>query len=150
MGKYIQEFEKGEVYESGGRTITETDIVMFTAISWDTNPAHNDDVWCKTQSPLGRRIAHGALTFSAVTGLSARSGFLDGTAIAFLSVDEWNFHNPVWIGDTVRMRTTVIEARVSESKPDRGILKRKMEVFNQREELVQSGIFTTLVKARKQ
>ncbi len=147
MGKFLQDFEVGESYESSGRTITEADIVQFTGLSWDTNPVHTDAVLAE-QGPFGARIAHGVLTLAAVTGLNDKAGTLVGTAIAFLSIDEWHFHKPVLMGDTIRLRSVVLEARRSTSKPDRGVLKRRMEVRNQRDELVQSGIFASLIKAR--
>ena len=147
MAKYIQDFVVGEVAESPGRTVTETDVVMFSGLSGDTNQAHTDAEH-SAKSPFGQRIAHGALGLSIVTGLSARIGDLDGTAIAFLGIDEWRFLGPILFGDTGRLRTTVIEARVT-STPDRGVLKRRMELVNQRGATVQSGIFTTMVIARQ-
>ncbi|MDO9072339.1 MAG: MaoC/PaaZ C-terminal domain-containing protein [Rubrivivax sp.] len=147
MPKYIEDFTPGETFDGASRTITEADIVQFTGLSWDTNPVHTDAV-VAAQGPFGARIAHGALTLAAVTGLSAKSGQLDGTAIAFLGIDEWRFHGPVLIGDTIRLRWVVLKAQRSASKPDRGMLSRRMEVWNQRGELVQSGIFTTMVRAR--
>jgi acyl dehydratase len=74
-------------------------------------------------------------------------GQLDGTAIAALGVDQWKFHKPIFFNDTVYLRTTVLEARVS-SKSDRGVLVRKMELLNQDGELVQSGLMTTMVTTR--
>jgi acyl dehydratase len=81
---------------------------------------------------------------SIATGLSARIGQLDGTAIAALGVDEWKFLKPVFINDTIYLRTTVVEARVS-SKSDRGVLVRRMDVLNQHGEVVQTGLMTTMV-----
>lgn len=149
MAKYIQDFKEGETYESPGRTITETDVVQFTGLSWDTNPIHTDEAFC-AKGPFGKRIAHGALTFSVATGLAGRSGWTDGTAIAFLEIENWKFHGPVMIGDTLRVRVTVTGAKLSASKPDRGVLKRRLEVLNQRDEVVQSGIFVAMMKARVQ
>jgi acyl dehydratase len=137
-GKTIDEFTVGEVALSPGRTVTETDIVTYSWVSGDTNPMHTDAV---------QRIAHGTLVLSIATGLSARIGQLDGTAIAALGVDEWKFLKPVFINDTIYLRTTVVEARVS-SKPDRGVLVRRMEILNQHGEVVQTGLMTTMV-ARK-
>jgi acyl dehydratase len=74
-------------------------------------------------------------------------GQLDGTAIAALGVDQWKFIKPVFIGDTVRLKSTVVEARPS-SNPDRGVLTRRMDVLNQRAEIVQTGLMTTLVARR--
>lgn len=149
MGKYIQDFNEGESYESPGRTMTETDVVQFTGLSWDNNPIHTDEEFC-ANGPFGKRIAHGALTFAVATGLASRSGWTDGTAIGFLEIENWKFHSPVMIGDTVRVRVTVTGAKLSTSKPDRGVLRRRLEVLNQRDEVVQSGIFIAMIKARAQ
>jgi acyl dehydratase len=142
-GKPIDEFTVGEVALSPGRTVTETDVVTYSWVSGDTNPMHTDAVHA-AKSPIGQRIAHGTLVMSIATGLSARIGQLDGTAIAALGVDEWKFLKPVFINDTIYLSTTVVEARVS-SKPDRGVLVRRMDVLNQHGELVQTGLMTTMV-----
>ncbi len=142
-GKTIDEFTIGEVTLSPGRTVTETDVVKYSWVSGDTNPMHTDAVHA-AKSPIGQRIAHGTLVMSMATGLSARIGHLDGTAIAALGVDEWKFLKPVFINDTIYLRTTVVDARVS-SKPDRGVLVRRMDVLNQHGDLVQTGLMTTMV-----
>ncbi len=145
-GKHVEDFIVGEVSISPGRTVTETDVVSYSWISGDTNPMHTDAVYA-ANSPLGQRIAHGTLGVSIATGLSARMGQLDGTAIAALGVDQWQFLKPIFIGDTVTLRTTVVEARTT-SKPDRGVLVRRMELLNQHGDLVQSGLMTTMVTTR--
>lgn len=145
-GLCIEEFEVGRVDESRARTITETDVVQFSWISGDVNPMHTDAV-AAAKSPIGQRIAHGALGVSVVTGLSASLGYLDGTAVAALGIDEWKFHKPIFFNDTVRLRATVVEARPT-SKLDRGVLVRRMELLNQRDEVVQTGLMTTMVLTR--
>ncbi|WP_326522870.1 MaoC/PaaZ C-terminal domain-containing protein [Sphingomonas sp.] len=146
MFKYIEDFEEGAVSNSPAVTVTETHVVTYTWVSGDTNPMHTDEE-IATRSPIGRRIAHGTLGMSIATGLSARMGQLDGTAIAALGVDEWKFLLPIFIGDTVRLRTTIVSARPT-SKPDRGVLVRRMELLNQRDEVVQTGLMTTMVRTR--
>lgn len=145
-GKCIEDFTVGEVAVSPGRTVTETDVVTYSWVSGDTNPMHTDAEF-SSHSPLGQRIAHGTLGMSIVTGLSARLGQLDGTAIAALGVDEWRFEKPIFLGDTVTLRTTVVQARTT-SKPDRGVLVRRMDLLNQHGERVQTGLMTTMVLTR--
>jgi acyl dehydratase len=145
-GKCLEEFEIDQVDESRARTITETDVVQFSWISGDVNPMHTDAVH-SAKSPIGQRIAHGALGLSVVTGLSASLGYLEGTAIAALGIDEWKFLKPILFDDTVRLRATVVSARPS-SKPDRGVLVRRMDLLNQRNEVVQTGLMTTMVLTR--
>jgi acyl dehydratase len=146
IGKSIEEFEEGQVHVSRARTITETDVVTFSWVSGDVNPMHTDAEH-SAKSPIGQRIAHGALGLSVATGLSASMGHLDGTAVAALGVDEWRFLLPILFNDTIRLRTTVVSARPS-SKPDRGVLVRRMELLNQRDQVVQTGLMTTMVLTR--
>jgi acyl dehydratase len=145
-GKCIEDFEVGQVDESRARTITETDVVTFSWLSGDVNPMHTDAVH-SAKSPIGQRIAHGALGLSIATGLSASLGQLEGTAIAALGVDEWRFLKPILFNDTIRLRATIVSARPT-SKPDRGVLVRRMDLLNQRDELVQTGVMTTMVLTR--
>lgn len=145
-GKCIEEFEVGQVDESRGRTITETDVVMFSWLSGDVNPMHTDAEH-SAKSPLGQRIAHGALGLSISTGLSAGFGYLEGTAVAALSVDEWKFLKPILFNDTIRLRATVASTKLT-SKPDRGVLVRRMELINQHGVVVQTGLMSTMVLTR--
>lgn len=145
-GKCIEEFEVGQVDLSRARTITETDVVTFSWVSGDVNPMHTDAEH-SAKSPIGQRIAHGALGLSIATGLSAGLGYLEGTAVAALGVDEWKFLKPILFNDTVHLRATVVSTRPT-SKADRGVLVRRMELVNQRGEVVQSGLMTTMVLTR--
>lgn len=146
MGKCVEDFIIGQIKESPARTVTETDIVMYSWISGDSNPMHTDAEYA-ARSPLGQRIAHGTLGMSIVTGLSSRMGDFDGTAIAALGVEDWAFLAPIFIGDTVRLRTTVQETKVT-SKPDRGIVTRLMELVNQDDLVLQRGVMKTMVYTR--
>lgn len=145
-GKCIEEFEVGQVDESRARTVTETDVVTFSWISGDVNPMHTDAVH-SAKSPVGQRIAHGALGLSIATGLSASLGYLEGSAVAALGVDEWRFLKPILFNDTIHLRATVVSTRPT-SKTDRGVLVRRMELVNQHGEVVQTGLMTTMVLTR--
>jgi acyl dehydratase len=87
------------------------------------------------------------LGMSVMTGLVARTGMLDGTALAFLGIEDWKFLKPVFLGDTIHVRMTVSGIRPS-SKPGSGVLKRLVEIVNQRGEVTQSGSLVTLIRAR--
>jgi acyl dehydratase len=145
MGLFFEEFELGQTWESPGRTVTETDIVLFAGLSGDNNPLHTDEEFARTTA-FGARIAHGALGLAIATGLGARGGHLDGTALAFLGV-AWEFKQPIRIGDTVRLRWVVKNKRET-SKGDCGILERAAQLLNQRGETVQEGLLTVMVKRR--
>ena len=145
-GLYYEDFNVGDVFFTRSRTITEADIVLFTQLSWDTNPLHTDEEYCKAHTSFGERIAHGALGFAAATGLIAQLGHLEGTAIAFVGM-QWQFTAPIKAGDTITVQIAVTGKRET-SKPDKGILVREITLLNQRKEVVQKGEMTVLVKRR--
>jgi len=145
---YFEDFKLGEKKVSPARTITETDIVMFAALSGDWSELHTDAEYMK-HTVFGQRIAHGLLTLSIATGLALRTG-ARGTIdmLAFLGMDKVKFTNsPVFIGDTIHVEVEVIEARTSQSRPDAGILKFRNTVKNQRDEEV--AIYEAAVMVNK-
>ena len=147
QGKYLDEFNVGEEYITPSRTLTETDVVMFAAMSGDYNELHTSEEYMKG-SQFGKRLVHGLLGLSISHGLIFRLGILDGTAIALLGVDTWQFKGPLFFGDTIRVKVKIAEVRPSKSKPDRGILKLHMEIINQDDTVVQSGYKTLMMKRR--
>ena len=143
---YFEDFEVGQRFTTPARTVTEADVVNFAGVSGDYNPIHTDLEFAKT-TPFGQRIAHGLLVLSMLTGLRQRAGQFEGTIIAWLEIRKYAFLKPVFIGDTVRGESEVLEKRET-SKPDRGILVQRVRVYNQRDELVQEGEFVTMVRRR--
>jgi len=142
---YFEEFTEGTQVVSQGRTITETDIVNFAGVSGDYNAIHTDAEFSKA-TPFGERIAHGLLVLSVATGLGMQLGFLDGTAIAFISL-EWKFKAPVKIGDTVYLVAQVKQTKAMKALGG-GFVIFDARVLNQREEVVQEGTWTVLVKSK--
>jgi len=144
----LEDFKVGEKAVSPGRTITEADIVMFAGISGDWSELHTNEDYMK-RSPFGQRIAHGMLTLSIASGLSLRTSDHPLIEIlAFLGMDNVRFTAPVFIGDTIRVESEVIEARPSNSRPEAGILKFKNIVKNQREETVATWETALMVSTR--
>lgn len=147
MARYFEDFEPGAEFWSPGRTITEADVMAFAGLSGDYNPAHTDYEFAR-RGAFGKPIAHGLLSLIVSAGLAERDGGLDGTAIAMLGVS-WRFKKPVFFGDTIRLKLTVASARRA-SAGERGIIVRAVSVYNQHDEIVQDGEFTTMVKTRSQ
>jgi 3-hydroxybutyryl-CoA dehydratase len=144
-GLYFEEFEIGDEVVSLGRTITETDIVAFAALSGDWTTIHTDAEYAKT-TMFGQRIAHGLLVLSITSGLAARLGFMEGTVLAFRELT-WKFSRPVMIGDTVRVRA-VVHQRKAMPRLGGGAVVFDISVLNQRDEVVQHGPWTVLFKSR--
>jgi 3-hydroxybutyryl-CoA dehydratase len=132
MGKYFEDLNIGEKYTSSGRTITESDIVHFAGLSGDYNPLHTDKEFAG-KSRFKQRIAHGALTFSVMTGLWDQLGFLRETVIAFCGVDKMRFVNPVHIGDTIHLELEIVE---KQERGKNGMVTVLNKVFNQKGEEV--------------
>ena len=145
-GKYYEEFEVGDAVETVGRTITESDVVAFAGLTGDYNQLHTDAEFAKN-GMFGERVAHGLLVLSIVSGLATRSGFIDGTVEAFAGV-EWKFRAPIRIGDTVHAR---FEVRRTRDAPGRsgGLVHFDVAVLNQRDETVQRGTWTVLMRGSK-
>lgn len=137
-GLYWEEWEIGAEFESNGRTVTEADIVMFAALSGDFNPLHINEEYCK-KTQFGTRIAHGPLVYAIAAGLLFQLHLYDDTLVAFLGFDSLKFTKPVKAGDTIHARIKVLEKRET-SRPDRGVMKRQLQVLNQRGEVVQDAV----------
>jgi len=144
-GRYFEEFAVGDEVLSQGRTVTEADIVAFAALTGDYNPLHTDAEYAKG-TIFGERIAHGLLGLSIASGLLDRLGFITGTVEAFMGL-QWKFRGPIKIGDTIHT-----EARVARKKEMRrlggGIVVFDIAVVNQRDETVQKGQWTVLIKSK--
>lgn len=119
MTIYLDDISIGDEIHSAGRTITETDVVNFAGLSGDFNPLHTDDDFAVTESPFGRRIAHGMLGAAISTGL--RSPIDDWAILAFLETTR-RFVKPIPIGATVRFEAVVSEKRVSTTDTGRGVV----------------------------
>ncbi|MGQ9460217.1 MAG: MaoC/PaaZ C-terminal domain-containing protein [Candidatus Bathyarchaeaceae archaeon] len=144
---YLEDFKVGEKAVSPGRTVTEADIVMFAALSGDWTELHTNAEYMKN-SIFGQRIAHGMLTLSIASGLGMRTGATRPEVLAFLGMDKVRLIAPVFIGDTIRIESEVIEARPSKSRPGAGILRFKNTVKNQRDEDVATWETALLVSMR--
>jgi acyl dehydratase len=129
--KYFEEFELNEKRSTGGRTVTETDIVIHAGQSGDFFPHHMDEEWCKTQ-PFKKRIAHGTLIFTIAVGLTA--AVINEVAMTY-GYDRLRFVKPVFIGDTIKA-TVTISAKKDHKKPGFGLVTELVEVFNQHGETV--------------
>jgi 3-hydroxybutyryl-CoA dehydratase len=141
---YFDDVEVGQQWESLGRTVTETDIVNFAGLSGDFNPIHMDHEFARTQ-PYRRPLAHGLLVLSLGSGLGLFSPPM--RTIAVLTIHEWKFKEPVFVGDTVRVLSKVLDKQVR-GRGRRGEIKWHRQILNQERRVVQEGITVTLVEGR--
>jgi len=133
-GKFFDELEVGMKFQHGGRTITEMDNVLFSALTMNSQPLHiNEDFASKTE--FGTRLVNGIFTFGLVVGLSV-SDLTDGTIIANLGYDKIAHPQPVFHGDTIYAESEIIEKRESKSRPNAGIVRIKCVGKKQDETIV--------------
>ena len=143
--KYFDEFQLGEEFYTASRTITEADVVMFAGLTGDYTEIHTSKQMAET-TQFGQRIAHGMLVLAYAHGLFMALKLTTPTGIAFASIDQWKFKQPVFFGDTIRVKITVAEMIPSKSKPDRGIIKFLFQVQNQNGIVVQEGYKSIMMK----
>jgi acyl dehydratase len=141
---YFDDVSIGQEWESLSRTLTETDIVNFAGLSGDFNPIHVDHEFAKT-TLFRKPVAHGLLVLSISSGLGLYIPAM--RTLAFLNIREWQFKGPVYIGDTIRLRSKVLEKEVR-SRGRRGVITWQRQIVNQEGKIVQEGITQTLVEGR--
>ncbi len=138
-GKYYEELNVGDVFEhEPGRTVTETDNLLFSTLTLNPQPLHLDAQFAG-ESIHGQILVNSIFTLGLAVGVSVGDTTL-GTTLGNLGFDKTVFPNPVFIGDTLRGSTKVVDKRESQSKPDRGIVTFEHILTNQRGEIVCSCI----------
>ena len=145
-GQYFEEFTVGQKLETVGRTITETDVVNFAALSGDYNRIHTDAAFAAT-TPFGQRIAHGMCVSAIASGLVVRTNIMEGTVLAFREINEWKFSKPVFFGDTIHVDAHVIDVKAL-PRVGGGAVTIKLEVINQKDEVCQTGRWTVLMLSK--
>lgn len=121
-GLYFEEFELGAKYlHRPGRTATETDNVLFTTLTMNTQALHLDAAFAATQEPFGQRLMNSMWTLSTMVGISVTQ-LTQGTLVAQLGLSDIAFKNPVFHGDTLYFESLIVEKRVSKSRPGTGIV----------------------------
>lgn len=134
-GKYLEELTVGTVFEhQPGRTVTETDNLLFSALTLNPQPLHLDAEFAKN-SIHGGILVNSIFTLGLVIGLSVGDTTL-GTTLGNLGFKETDFPNPVFLGDTIYASTEILENRTSRSRPDRGIVTFEHRGVNQKGDLV--------------
>ena len=144
MQLFFDDLEVGQEWISLGRTITEADIVNFAGLSGDFNPIHMDHEFAK-KTVFRKPIAHGLLIQAMGSGLGMAFPLM--RTLAFMAIKEWKFLEPVYIGDTIRVRAKLLE-KEERSRGRRGVITWHRQILNQHTKTVQEGITVTLVEGR--
>ena len=146
-GKFYDEWQVGDtVAHELRRTVTETDNLLFSTMTHNPQPLHLD-VEAAKASEFGQILVNGTFTFSLMVGLSVGDTTL-GTLVANLGYDKVVMPRPVFIGDTMRATSEVVELRDSKSRPGAGLVTFLHRLMNQRDEVVCECLRTALLKRK--
>ena len=146
-GKYFEELEPGMRFEhQPGRTVTDTDNLLFSTLTLNQQPLHLDAEFAAT-TLHGKILVNSIFTLGFVVGVSVADTTL-GTTLGNLGFDKTTFPNPVFVGDTLYSATTIVDRRESRSKPDRGIVTFEHTGTNQRGDIVCSCVRTGMMMKR--
>lgn len=134
-GLYFEQFEVGQVFKHDiRRTVTETDNILITTLTHNAAAIHLDAEYCKG-TEFGKPLVNSVFTLGLVVGVSVADTTL-GTTVGNLGWDEARFPKPVFVGDTLRVESKVLEKRESKSRPTNGIVIFEHVGYNQRDEIV--------------
>ena len=147
LGCWFEEFEVGQERISSARTVTEGDIYLFAGMTGDNSQVHTDEEYGKNMV-FGGRIAHGLLGLSLMQGLMSRTNYTQGTGVASVGWDKITFDTPIMIGDTIRARWTIKEARPSRSNPKVGIIVEAIDLVNQHGKVVQRAEHALMMRCK--
>ena len=146
--RYFEDWKVGDVIETLGRTVGDSEISQFVSLGGFFEELFISQEYIEKQSLYPRRFAPGALTFAFSEGLVLLTGCIHGVGLALLSVDNMTFRQPLFTGDTMRVRVKVAEVRES-SRGDRGVITFDHTVLNQKDEVLMQCSVKRLLRRRR-
>lgn len=147
MARFFDEWQLGDRIEHTlRRTVTETDNLLFTTLTHNTQPLHLDAEAARA-SEFGQILVNGTYTFSLMIGVTV-ADTTAGSLVANLGYDKLIMPKPVFLGDTLRASSEVVELRASKSRPGQGIVTWRHQMHNQRDELVCECLRSALLRSR--
>ena len=149
LGFFYEDIVVGDVVRHRpGRTISESDNILFSALAMNRQSLHFDAVAAE-EGPFGERLVIGSLTLAITIGLSA-ADLTEGTGLANLGYEEVRFPEPVFVGDTIRSETEFLGKRLSASRSGAGVVTLEHRGINQRGALVCRAQRVAMFRCREQ
>ncbi|MFB8278386.1 MaoC family dehydratase [Nocardia colli] len=147
-GMWFEELETGVLYEHRpGRTMTETDNVLFSTLTMNPQGLHIDAAYSEAQEPFHQRLVNSLFTLGTMVGLAV-AHLTQGTTVANLGFSEVKFPAPLFHGDTVYAETEVLDKRVSKSRPGEGIVTFRHTARNQHGAVVAVAVRSAMIRLR--
>lgn len=144
---YLDDVVPGFSYRSPEHTVTQSDVDSFAELTRDRTRIHTDPAFAATR-PYGRTLAHGAFALSLMIGLKSELKLFQNSSVAALGWEQVRYHRPMFPGDTVYARVTFAAKRLSRTNPGRGVLRERIELVNQDEQVVASGDHLIMLETR--
>lgn len=145
--RYFEDYHVGETYQFGTAVVDEAEVLEF-ARRYDPQPIHTDPAFA-AQGPFGGLIASGWHTTALMMHMIVDNYLSRAASIVSPGIDKLRWLKPVRPGDTLSLRATVVEAKHSNSRPDRGVVRTFIEVLNQHGEVVMSLTAMNLMLCRE-
>jgi acyl dehydratase len=146
-GLYLEDFEPGRKFEHEiRRTVTEMDNMLFSCLTHNPQPLHIDHEFAAS-TEWGKPLVNSLFTLGLMIGVSVNDTTI-GTTVGNLGMTDVKFPKPVFHGDTLRVKTTVVSVRESRSRPDAGIVEFSHVAINQRGETVAQCIRQALMRKK--
>ncbi|VFA99822.1 MaoC family dehydratase [Nocardia cyriacigeorgica] len=149
-GLWFEELETGVLYEHRpGRTMTETDNVLFSTLTMNPQGLHIDAAYSEAQEPFHQRLVNSLFTLGTMVGLAV-AHLTQGTTVANLGFSEVKFPAPLFHGDTIYAETEVLDKRLSKSRPGEGIVTFRHTARNQHGTVVAVAVRNAMIRLRPQ
>jgi acyl dehydratase len=142
----FNELHVGSEFVGTGRTLTEADLSIACMVSGDWHPIHSDENYAK-QRGLPGRLFQGSFGILVATGMATSLPHFSDDIVGATGIREWAYRAPIFVGDTVHVRSVVLNKRVT-SDGKRAVIERTLSLINQKDAIVQQGIAGTMVRLK--
>jgi acyl dehydratase len=142
----FNELVVGSEFVGAGRTLTEADLSIACMVSGDWHPIHSDENFAK-QRGLPGRLFQGSFGILIATGMATALPHFSDEIVGATGIREWTYRTPLFVGDTVHVRSVILDKRVT-SDGKRAVIERTLSLINQKDAIVQEGIAGTMVRLR--
>lgn len=147
-GLWFEELETGVLYEHRpGRTMTETDNVLFSTLTMNNQGLHIDKAYSDAQEPFHERLVNSLFTLGTMVGLAV-AHLTQGTTVANLGFEDVKFPKPLFHGDTIYVETVVLNKRESKSRPGQGVVTFRHVARNQHGDIVGIAVRHAMIRMR--
>ena len=142
----FSELVVGSEFVGTGRTLTESDLSIACMVSGDWHPIHSDETYAK-QRGLPGRLFQGSFGILIATGMATTLPHFSDEIVGATGIREWAYRAPIFVGDTVHVRSVILNKRIT-SDGKRAVIERTLSLVNQKDVVVQLGIAGTMVQLK--